>query len=136
MNRPRPRHHLPHRQAGVVLLESLLAIVVFSIGVLTMVSFQSLAIKNSIQAKYRTDASYLANQIVGEMWVKDPATLSSYAGTYNTAGTDWGNRIVGTLPAGSGTVAVNNDTVTVTISWKAPGETATHNFTQTARINH
>ena len=69
--------------------------------------------------------------------MKDPATLSPYAGTYDSAGADpWGSRIVGTLPAGSGTVAVNGDTVTVTISWKAPGETATHNFTQTARINH
>lgn len=134
MNRP----PLPtaRQQQGVVLLESLLAIVVFSIGVLTMVSFQSLAIKNSIQSKYRTDASYLANQIVGEMWVKDPTTLSSYAGTYNTTATPWGSRISTTLPAGSGTVAVAADTITVTISWKAPGETATHNFTQTARINH
>lgn len=133
---PTPGNRPSRLQSGVILLEALLAILVFSVGVLTMVAFQAIAIKNNMQSKYRTDASFVANQIIGEMWVADPTQLSTLAGTYNDTSTTWGTRITKTLPSGSGNVAVASDIVTVTVSWQAPGEVSSHNIAQTVRINH
>jgi type IV pilus assembly protein PilV len=63
---------LPMRsQSGVMLIEALLAILIFSIGVLGLVSLQAAANKASTQAKYRTEASLLANDLIGRMWVSD-----------------------------------------------------------------
>ena len=66
------------KQSGVMLLEALIGILIFSIGILAVVGLQSLSVKNQADAKYRADASYLANQIIGQMWA-DRANLALYA---------------------------------------------------------
>lgn len=121
-------------QRGIALLEALIAILIFSMGILAVLGLQAASIKNSVQAKYRTDASFLANQIIGQMWV-DRSHLASYSGTYG-AKTTWINQISATLPAGNGTIVVNGNTVTVTVTWKAAGETSQHNFVTTTQINN
>ncbi|MBL8367702.1 MAG: hypothetical protein JNM54_07255, partial [Candidatus Accumulibacter sp.] len=47
---------LPREQAGVMLLEALIAILVFSLGILSLVALQATSIKLTGDAKYRTDA--------------------------------------------------------------------------------
>lgn len=122
-------------QRGVALLEALIAILIFSMGILAVLGLQAASIKNSVQAKYRTDASFLASQIIGQMWV-DRSNLASYAGSSYGPKTTWINQISSTLPTGNGTIAVNVNTVTVTVTWKAAGETTTHNFVTTTQINN
>ena len=56
------------RQSGVVLLEALIAILIFSLGVLTIVAIQATSIKLTTDAKYRTNATLLANRLIGQMW--------------------------------------------------------------------
>jgi type IV pilus assembly protein PilV len=58
----------PVRQSGVMLLEALIAILVFSLGILTVIGIQAASIKLAADAKLRTQAALLANQLVGEMW--------------------------------------------------------------------
>lgn len=58
----------PGQQRGVMLLEALVAILIFSIGILAIVGLQATSISLSTDAKYRSDASMLANQIIGMMW--------------------------------------------------------------------
>ena len=41
---------------------------IFSIGILAMLGMQTIGMRNTIEAKYRSEASYLAAQIVGTMW--------------------------------------------------------------------
>lgn len=120
-------------QSGIALLEALLAILIFSIGILAVLGLQAVSIKNSVQAKYRIDASFLANQIIGQMWV-DRTNLANYNGTYAPK-TAWVTQIAGTLPQGNGTIAVNGNTVTVTVTWQAAGDTQ-HNFATIANINN
>ena len=57
-----------NQQSGVMLLEAMIAILVFSLGVLGIVGMQASAIAASRDAKYRTDAGLLANEIIGAMW--------------------------------------------------------------------
>ncbi len=65
-------------QSGAMLLEALIAILIFSLGILAIIGLQAQSIRNSAEAKYRSDASYLANQLIGRMWA-DRANLANYA---------------------------------------------------------
>ena len=59
------------QQSGVMLLEALIAILIFSLGVLGIVGLQASAVAASRDAKYRTDAGLLANELVGQMMSGD-----------------------------------------------------------------
>lgn len=112
-------------QQGVVLIEAMISILIFSMGVLAIVGLQAAMIKNTADSKYRADASYIAQQRIGLMW-SDPGNLASYLETDTDIST--------LLPGGTRTVtqpAANQFTVTIT--WQQPGEEQ-HNFTTSASI--
>ena len=79
-------------QGGSALLEAVVALVVFSIGIVGLLGLQAASIKNSIDAKYRSDASYMADQIIAQMWI-DRANIDSYV--YNQTGAACGSTISG-----------------------------------------
>ncbi|MBU6459600.1 MAG: type IV pilus modification protein PilV [Proteobacteria bacterium] len=138
-------------QRGSVLIESLIAILIFSIGLLAMVGLQADAIKNTSEALYRAQAGYLAEQIIGFMWA-DRDNLSTYAnhptpGTLcapqgpastNTNVLSWLNEISSELPnAGAARQSIdigNANLVTVTVCWQPPQDPSPHLFTTTAQI--
>jgi len=66
-------------QKGVALLESLIALLIFSLGVLAIVSLQATSARASAEAAIRADAALLANQVIGLMWADDRAQLANYA---------------------------------------------------------
>lgn len=74
-----PRASSSRSQSGVMLIEALLAILIFSIGVLGIIALQGSAIKASTDAKYRSEAALLANDLIGRMWAGDrtQATLQA-----------------------------------------------------------
>lgn len=116
---------LKSAQQGVVLLEAMIAILIFSMGVLAIVGLQAAMIKNTADSKYRADASFIAQQRIGTMW-SDPDNLASYL----EANTD----ISALLPGGTRTVTQPvAGQFMVTVTWQVPGETQ-HNFTTTASI--
>ena len=140
---------------GSVLLEALVGILIFSIGILALVAMQAESIRNTTEAKYRNDASYLANQIIGRMWadrVKSDGTsnLGSYShyaggatacsptGSASTYGgvTDWLADVNATLPnaaANKQQIKIDaNNLVTVTLCWQT-GSTP-HNLVVSAQI--
>lgn len=117
---------IPSRRAqqGSMLLEALISILIFSIGILAIVGLQANAIKMSGDAKYRSDASLLADQYIASMWASvATAVTSSVAGTptpfdpnqyanFNTGGSTfntWFSAVSSTLPGAS--AAVNTNTV-------------------------
>ncbi len=67
------------QQSGVMLLEALIAILIFSLGILGVVGMQASAVAASRDAKYRTDAGLLANELLGQMWSanRDGPTLQA-----------------------------------------------------------
>ena len=94
-----------------------------------MLAIQGRSIQYVREAKFRTDATFAADEILGRMWV-DRTRLATYATTYtsSTAPT------LATLPGGSMTVAVNGPTVTITVSWTPPGAPAAGHYATTATI--
>ena len=119
------------RESGFSLLEVMIAILIFSLAALGVIGVQASMIKYSTDARYRTVASNLAQQRLGQMWA-DPGNLVNYVNV-----TDVSN----VLPAGTLTVvqpvpnppAVPQGTFGVTVTWQQPGEVQ-HNFTTTANI--
>ena len=119
--------------SGVVLLESLISIVIFAVGVLGMVGLQASMTKAQTSSKYRGDASYLASGLIGTMWSDNiAANLPNYttAQCANYAPcNEWQSKVAIALPGGSAAVTVDaSNNVTVTIQWSVPGEGA-HNYT-------
>jgi len=54
-----------------MLIEALIAILIFSVGVLGLIGLQSTATKASGEARYRSEAALLANELIGRMWASD-----------------------------------------------------------------
>jgi type IV pilus assembly protein PilV len=126
-------------QAGVMLLEALIGILIFSIGILALIGMQGAAIRNTTDARYRSEASFLANQAIGQMWV-DRANLAQYMVVGYAPRDTWAANVAATLPGVEGArlptivVAAENE-VTVTIQWLQPGETQGRTLTMINRIN-
>ena len=130
-------------QSGVALLEALVGILIFSIGILALMGLQAQSIRNTVEAKYRNEAAYLANQVIGQMWV-DRANLPNYD---TGAGTSpqmlaWRTQVANTLPlvvvggANSPTIVVAGNQVTVTVFWQMPGsDSVQRQFAVVAQIN-
>jgi type IV pilus assembly protein PilV len=124
----------PKQERGATLLEALVAILIFSSALLALLGLQAFSVMNAADAKYRSDASFLADEIIGQMWV-DKDNLASY-GTGNDNKTAWLAQIAGILPQGDGTIAVDGDAVTVTVSWQLPDQDTPHNHVTVTTIAH
>lgn len=101
-------------QSGVVMLEALISILLFSLAVVAIVGLQAVMVTNTTGSKFRADASHIAQQRIGLMWA-DPANLAAFA----TANEDISNQ----LPGGIITISPPvNGQFTVTVGWTLPGE--------------
>lgn len=153
MKRPVP----PRRQGarGFLLLEVLVAVLIFAIGVLALVGLQAASIRQSGDAKFRADATLLANDLIGRMWVAD-RTFASLSANFATGGAGFNQWLANartTLPGvdvENTTVTINpvaaggpasaapglpSSLVTVVLSWRPPNEPATvHNVTVVTQI--
>jgi type IV pilus assembly protein PilV len=144
--------------SGIVLIDALVAIVIFSICILGMVALQASAVTMTTGANYRISAALLTDQIIAQMWGDTSSNLSTdYAGTAGTGGaqyTAWlttidcgsaapsSNCLPGTK-ANPPTISItqtnptqrpNDYQVTVTISWKAPDDPNTHQYVAITQI--
>jgi type IV pilus assembly protein PilV len=102
-------------QQGSVLIESLVAVVIFSMGVLSLVGLQSAMLKNSNDNRYRAEAQLIAQTHLANMMAfgGDAATYVSQVDR---------NRIKTQLPNGTLTFsAITNSMITVTVGWQLPG---------------
>lgn len=126
-----------HDQQGAMLLEALIAILIFSMGILAIMGLQAASVRLSGDAKYRTDANMLANKVIAQMWVDDRTPASLKAKYENGASgveyTQWASDVLAALPGvaenmptinvfqSPGTNTVSS-LVTVTVFWNLPGE--------------
>lgn len=145
--------HFRANQKGVLLLEALIAILIFSIGILAIIGLQVSSIKMSSDAKYRSDANLLATQLVGSMWMAHSSP--TFVADFRTGGAQylaWASNVAATLPttgasAPAVTIATVTDpvassvsnTVNIDIYWSVPGESvsgaSTHHYNTFTQIN-
>lgn len=130
-NMRHPATKMRQLQQGVVLLESLIAVLVFSMGILALVGLQAAMLKNTSDARYRAEATFIAQQKLGEIWA-NTKNHDAFAG-YSVVNED----ISSLLPEGLRTVAISaapECEVTVTVTWQQPGSDI-RNHSINARIN-
>lgn len=141
--------HLKKLQAGIVLLEGLIAILIFSIGVLAVVGLQAVAVKQVSDANYRSEASMLANELIGTMRVSVSSAPNANALLQASFDSDdegesyvaWSSKVTQTLPGASAnppTVEVGLDgVVQITLRWLAPSDepgATPHRYVTVAQI--
>ena len=129
-----------------MLLEALVAILIFSAGIIGLIGLQAASIRSTTEAKYRTDAAFLANKVISQMWVDNNLALTAtYAGTTGTGGPGYAawlaevssttTGLPGATGANSPTIAIGaNNVVTVTVRWQKPGDQLIHQYITTTQI--
>ena len=147
-----------NRQGGVVLVEALIAILIFSLGILGVVGMQARSVQVMTEATFRAQAAQHASDLLSEMWTADPgqrANLYSSTATTPIRYTQWKTRLeTGSLAlpgvsANPPLVAVNTQqvaysavgagsqtvsAVTITVFWQPPGVATPSSYTTTAMI--
>ncbi|RVT86346.1 type IV pilus modification protein PilV [Inhella crocodyli] len=156
-----PRHRSGlQAQQGFMLLEVLVAILIFAVGILGLVGLQANAVQQSGMAKARADASLLANELVGQMWSgpRDFATLQAQFDSDNAGAgyAAWRARVAATLPqvgtyapivdvqqvnplpaSAPGVGITASSRITITVRWRMPSDTTAdpvRNYTMVTEI--
>ena len=145
------------QQAGSVLLEALIAVLIFSMGVLSVVAMQAKAVQAASDAKYRSDASLLAGEFLGQMWTSDRVNANLVANFQGGSGADgqqyknWIANVAAALPGVATGLPANtassssnllptvtidaSSVVTIVVFWKLPSDTgAAHKYTIIAQV--
>jgi len=133
------------RQAGSMLLEALVAILIFSFGVLGLVGILAGSIRATNDARYRAEASNLAQALIGDMWSTAATDLDAQFGTGGPKLVAWQSQVAGLLPSATGAnlpvvdltqpgLSAQSRSVVVTMFWQLPGESARHQLLITAQI--
>lgn len=130
-------HRIPslaaRRSKGIALIEAMVGMLIFSIGILGLVGLQAAMNRAQGSAKFRSEAIQLANDLVGQMWT-DRANLTG--GKYMHPGdcsahvrcADWLQKLSTTLPGGQAVVSTTSaGTVTMTVTWTLATE-GTHTY--------
>ncbi len=115
--RPIPRHG-GRAQRGFTLIEVLIAILIFSLGLLGTAALQARVVQVATQNGDRARAALLANEMVSQLWAAQSATPTALA----TWQTQVSTPSMSGLPNGSGTVTTNasTNTAVITVTWRAP----------------
>ena len=105
-------------QRGMTLIEVLVAILIFSFGLVGLVALQARALQYSTSAEDTNRAALLASEAAALMTLKDTISL-------NTSDLQaWQARVAtpasGGLPNGVGTISTASGTATLSITWRSP----------------
>ncbi len=116
---------------GIFIIEAVIAILIFMIGILGIIKYQGETILATSQSQYRVTASFLADSILGDMWLKKNQLATFGTSTeYDNWVTQVSQYLPGvsvdngstTKPEVNVTTSANGITnVIITLKWQAPG---------------
>jgi type IV pilus assembly protein PilV len=109
------------RARGFTLIEILVSLLIFSVGILGMAGFQAMSTRTSVDASERSRAALMANELVAQMWQARDTSLAE------DVVEAWGDRLADTkvsgLLDGKGVITELDDaagSVLITITWTSP----------------
>ncbi len=137
-----PAYRIPSGSRGSVLIEGLLAIVIFSFGILGLVLLLSNTLRESANARYRSEASLLAADLVARAWSGDRSLAALRQRFGNPEAEEyrqWQQRVQAVLPGAIGDKAPqlqisDQRELRISLAWQAPGDTDAHQLRVQARI--
>jgi len=127
-------HSFPRRRAvrGFTLIEVLIAILIFSFGILGAVGMQVRLAQVTLQNGDRARASMLADEMASQMWLKRSVDIATADSVFYSK---WQTRVStpGTsgLPQGQGSVTLDTATgkiATIKITWVPTNQTNANSF--------
>lgn len=128
---------------GGSLLDALLALLLFSIGMLGLLRLMSSCLVEAVSAQHRSQASQLASALVARMWTGDrsvAALQSRYGDTTSADYQAWLAAVQASLP-GTQAVALQpvvsidaQRRVSITLRWQTPAERSAHQLQVQAQI--
>lgn len=134
------------QQSGSFIIEALISVLIFAVGLIALMGMAGQAVNQVGQTKFRNDASNLAGELTGQMWVGN-ATLSNFAVVADDPYTDcpddnaaaaaaaWLIRTKSALPQGCASVTVTGAQVDIDISWADnKNEGVRHHYLTSAQI--
>ncbi|MCE2744847.1 MAG: type IV pilus modification protein PilV [Burkholderiales bacterium] len=120
-------------QKGLSLIEVLVAMFIFSLGILGLSSTQLVGLKASAGTNTRNQAEFLASDILEriranranassyQIALSEPATTSPQTVAQHDLN-QWKQRINSTLTDGKGSIQLQGTRVTINITWSSRGE--------------
>lgn len=142
-SKPRVDMNLLAAQSGGSLLEGLLSILIFSVGMLSLLMLLSATLVETGNARYRSEASLLASDLIAQMWTGD-RSLTELRERFEKPESDdyknWLATVHARLPGTSGTTNLptisidDKRQVKVVLRWQAPGDGKTHQLLTLATI--
>jgi len=137
---------LPREQSGGFLLEALVALLIFSFGLLAMAGLQARAVRHFNDAQYRANAAEFVHGAIGAMRGTDATTLAARLDP-SAATQEWlalvdqakrlpgvsDTRNVPALQITNGPTAGSRQ-VSLDVFWQMPGDPQVHNYAASAVI--
>jgi type IV pilus assembly protein PilV len=129
MNKPQRLNRASQR--GATLIEGLVAITIFSLGILAVIGMMTTHMSTAGDARYRMDAVQFTDSILADMRVSDAGTLSSaFSGPSGAKYVEWAQRIQDAKLPLAGVdeetaqldIAIVGRNVTITVLWRAPAD--------------
>lgn len=141
----KPGHR--NSQRGTTLIETLVALLVLSVGLLGVAGLQLTSLRNNRSAHLRSQAQVMAYDITDRMRANRQVAIDDGAyniaiGAAGTAGTlvgddlvRWKEALRDSLPGGDGSVeVVNTNVVLITVQWTDQMSATPQQFTTRTRI--
>lgn len=142
-SKPRVAISFRATQSGGSLLEGLLAILIFSAGMLSLLMLLSASLVETGNARYRSEASLLASDLVAQMWTGDRSLAelrARFTQTESKIYQSWLATVHARLPGTSGTtnlptISIDDQRqVKIQMFWQAPGDGKIHQLLTLATI--
>lgn len=106
------------RPRGVSLVEVLVVVVLFSVGLVGLMAMKARAVQFSVSAEDSGRAGLLAAELAAQMWAANTVDLPEQAVK------DWNARVADAtgsgLPNGQGSVTLDGNVARITIQWREP----------------
>jgi type IV pilus assembly protein PilV len=133
MKRVLQRPRIARTQRGIALLECLMALLIFSVGLLGLLGLEARVMNISVDSENRGRAALLASEIASQMWLNN--TVSATATPIVAITTNAGDQTKGGLPGGIANItAVAANSADITITWQEVSDPAATPSTLTTRV--
>jgi type IV pilus assembly protein PilV len=146
MRRARSAGRPRHASNGFALIEVMVSVLLFAIGILGLVGLQASMMQAQTASKVRADAANLADELTAIIW-SDMNNIAAYtaAGCAGNARCNgWLTKLPNVLPGGTlqtltidlgGTSITNQDygLITITLNWTLPNG-GTHTYTTISNV--
>ena len=129
----RPR--IARAERGVALLECLMALLIFSVGLLGLLGLEARVMNISVDSENRNRASLFAGEVASQMWLN--GTVTPVTAGYTALLATVNDQTQGGLPGGAvvvAPVAGTTNAADITVTWQETSDAAGNPSTLTTRV--